>query len=72
MTYTKEQLVKALQEQWVHLFHDDYVPGDELYTSPEEHLEWLQGLSYEELVAETTTDLGEWRRPSFTRLGDGR
>ena len=59
MTYTKEQLVKALQEVWVHLCHDDYMPGDELYSSPEEHLEWLEGLTYEQLVEEATTDLGE-------------
>ena len=56
VTYTKEQLVKALQEQQVHLEQDDYEPDDELYTSPEEHLEWLEELTYEELIEETSTD----------------
>ena len=56
MTYTKEQLIQALHDEWVHLCHDDYEPGDELYTSPEEHLEWLQGLTYEQLVEETGCD----------------
>ena len=56
MTYTKEQLVKALQEQWVHLEQDDYQSGDELYISPEARLEWLKGLTYEQLVKETGCD----------------
>ena len=53
MTYTKEQLVKALQDEWEFLCHDDYDPDKD--GTMEEHLEWLKGLTYEQLIEETST-----------------
>ena len=54
MTYTKQQLVDALQKEYEWLCHDDFDPEEDL--SLEEHLEMLQELSYDELVEETSTD----------------
>ena len=54
MTYTKEQLVKALQDEWEFLCREDYNPDED--GTMEEHLEWLKGLTYEQLVEETGTD----------------
>lgn len=54
MEYTKAQLVDALHNEYEHLCHDDFDPETDI--SLEEHLEWLQTLTLEELVAETTTD----------------
>jgi len=54
VTYTKQQLVDALQKEYEWLCHDDFDPEEDL--SLEEHLEMLQELSYDELVEETSTD----------------
>ena len=54
MTYTKQQLIDALQKEYEWLCHDDFNPEEDL--SLEEHLEMLQELSYDELVEETSTD----------------
>lgn len=54
MTYTKQQLIDALQKEYEWLCHDDFDPEEDL--SLEEHLEMLQELSYDELVEETSTD----------------
>lgn len=53
-TYTKQQLIDALQKEYEWLCHDDFDPEEDL--SLEEHLEMLQELSYDELVEETSTD----------------
>jgi hypothetical protein len=53
MNYTKEQLIDALAAEWDYLCHDDYDPED---LTPEEHLEYLKSLTYEELIEETSTD----------------
>ena len=54
MTYTKDQLVDALQNEYEYLCHDDFDPETDM--SMEQHLEWLKTLTLEELIAETDTD----------------
>ena len=54
MTYTKEQLIEALYNEYLFLIHDDF-DGD-LDATPEEYLEMLKEMSYDELVEETGTD----------------
>ena len=54
MTYTKEQLVEALYNEYVWLCHDDYDPDVDV--SPEDYLEGLKEMTYDELVDETCTD----------------
>ena len=54
MTPTREQLIKALYREYEYLCHDDFDPDEDL--TPEEYLEMINTLSYEELVLETSTD----------------
>ena len=54
MTPTREQLIDALVKEYEYLCHDDYDPDEDL--TPEEYLEMINTLSYEELVLETSTD----------------
>ena len=54
MTYTREQLISALQHEYEFLCHDDY--DSDVDMSPSEYLTHLQSLSVDELVFETTTD----------------
>ena len=54
MTPTREQLIDALYREYEYLCHDDYDPDEDL--TPEEYLEMINTLSYEELVSETSTD----------------
>ena len=54
MNLTKEQLIDALYNEYVFLCHDDF-DGD-LDATPEEYLEMLKEMSYDELVEETQTD----------------
>lgn len=54
MNYSREQLINALVAEWEYLCHDDFDPGVDL--TPEEYLEFIEPLSYEELVLETGTD----------------
>ena len=54
MTYTRDQLIKALQHEYDYLIHDSYDPDVDL--TPEDHLDWLKSMSYDELVEETSTD----------------
>jgi len=54
MSVTKEQLIDALYNEYVFLCHDDF-DGD-LDATPEEYLEMLKEMSYDELVEETQTD----------------
>jgi len=54
MTYTREQLIHALAAEYDYLCHDDFDPDVDM--SPAEHLSYLQSLSLDDLIAETTTD----------------
>jgi len=54
MTVTKEQLIDALYQEYVFLIHDDY--DEAVDATPEEYLEMLKELSYEDLIVETGTD----------------
>ena len=54
MTYTKEQLIDALYNEYLFVIHDDYDPNVD--ATPEEYLEMLKEMSYDELVEETSTD----------------
>ena len=54
MTVSKEQLIDALYNEYVFLCHDDFDPDED--ATPEEYLEMLKEMSYDELVEETSTD----------------
>ena len=54
MTPTREQLIDALVKEYEYLCHDDYDPDEDL--TPEEYLEMINTLSYDELVSETSAD----------------
>ena len=54
MKYTRAQLIDALQHEYEYLCHDDFDPDVDM--TMEEHLEWLDTLTIEELVKETDTD----------------
>ena len=54
MIYTKEQLIEALYNEYVFLCHDDFDPDED--ATPEEYLEGLKGMTYDELIEETGTD----------------
>ena len=52
--YTRQQLIDALQTEFVQLMHD-VEPSDDDFTLVE-HLECLKAMSYDDLVVETSTD----------------
>ena len=52
--YTKEQLIESLYNEYSFLCHDDFDPDQD--TTPEEYLEMLKEMTYDELVEETSTD----------------
>lgn len=54
MTYTRDQLITAIQSEYEFLIHDDYDPDTDM--SPDEHLSYLQSLSLDDLIADTATD----------------
>ena len=54
MGYTKDQLIEALYQEYLFLCHDDFDPDED--PTPEEYLEMLKGMDYDELVEETSTD----------------
>jgi len=54
MTISKEQLIDALYNEYLFLCHDDFDPDED--PTPEEYLEMLKEMSYDELVEETQTD----------------
>lgn len=54
MSPTREQLIEALYNEYVFLCHDDFDPNED--PTPEEYLEMLQEMSYDELVEDTQTD----------------
>jgi hypothetical protein len=56
MNFPKELLIEALYNEYVFLCHDDYDPDVDV--SPEDYLEGLKEMTYDELVEETQTDEG--------------
>ena len=54
MNPTKEQLIEALYNEYMLLIHDDFDPDQD--ATPEEYLDMLKDMSYDELVEETSTD----------------
>jgi len=52
--YTRQQLIDALTYEYDYLCHDDFDPDVDM--SPDEHLEYLNSLSIEQLIDETDTD----------------
>ena len=49
-----EQLIEALYNEYVFLCHDDYDPDVDV--SPEDYLEGLKEMTYDELVEEASVD----------------
>ena len=58
MTYTKDQLIEALYTEYVFLCHDDFNPDED--ATPEEYLEMLKEMSYDELIEEISDDIDEF------------
>lgn len=58
MTHTQEELrlIKALYNEYVFLCHDDFDPDED--PTPEEYLDMLKEMTYDELVNETCTGEG--------------
>jgi len=54
MTYTRQQLIDALQREYEFLIHDDFDPDVDM--SADEHLAYLNSLSIDELIDDTNTD----------------
>jgi hypothetical protein len=52
--YSHQQLVDALQAEYIQLMHD-VEPTEDDFTF-DEHLDYLNSLSHDELVTETATD----------------
>ena len=53
MTYTTQQIIDALVNEWIYLCHDDPEPDDQ---TPEEYRKDLEEYTYDELIEETSTD----------------
>ena len=54
MAYQKQQRIQALVKEYEYLGHDDFDP--DVDPTPEEYLDSIKDLSYDELVEETQTD----------------
>jgi len=54
MTYTRDQLITALAAEYSFLCHDDFDPDVDM--SESDHLEYLNSLTIDQLIDETTTD----------------
>jgi hypothetical protein len=64
MTYTREQLINALQNEYEYLIHDDYDPDTDMSAS--EHLDYLNSLNVEQLIDATDCD-AEYTLDMFMR-----
>ena len=56
MKYHIDQLKEALYNEYEWLCHDDYDPDDPNDMSPEEYGQYLDTLTYDQLIEETSTD----------------
>ena len=54
MAYQKQQLIQALVKEYEYLCHDDFDPAVD--PTPEQYLDSIKDLSYDQLVEETQTD----------------
>ena len=54
MSVSKEQLIDALYKEYMFLIHDDFDPDED--PTPEEYLEMIKEMSYDELVEEACVD----------------
>ena len=54
MTHTKDQLIEALYNEYTFLCHDDFDPDED--ATPEEYLEMLKEMYYDELIEEAGVD----------------
>ena len=54
MAYQKQQLIQALVNEYEYLCHDDFDP--DVDPTPEEYLDSIKDLSYDELVEEAQVD----------------
>jgi serine/threonine-protein kinase RIO1 len=54
MTYTRAQLIHALQSEYELLIHDDFDPAVDM--SAADHLEYLNSLNVEQLIDVTDCD----------------
>ena len=52
--YSREQLIKALQTEYIASIEEDFNPDED--PTAEEYLAWLQSCPTDELIAETYTD----------------
>tara|TARA_E500000331_G_C16778453_1_gene507018 strand:+ start:208 stop:426 length:219 start_codon:yes stop_codon:yes gene_type:complete len=52
--YSSQQLIDALQGEYIQLMHD-VEPTEDDFTI-DEHLDWLNSMTHAELIAETNTD----------------
>ena len=64
MTYTRDQHINALQNEYEYLIHDDYDPDTDM--SPSEHLDYLNSLNVEQLIDATDCD-AEYTLDMFMR-----
>ena len=55
-TYTRVQLIDALSHEYDYLCHDDFDPDNDMSSS--EYRDYLDSLSYDQLIADTDTDDG--------------
>ena len=51
---SKEQLIDALYNEYVFLCHDDFNPDED--PTPEEYLEMIKEMTYDELIEESCVD----------------
>ena len=54
MTYSRDQLINALQHEYEHLISEDYDPNNDMSAS--EHLEYINSLNIKELIDATHCD----------------
>ena len=63
-TINRDHLITALQHEYAFLCHDDFDPDVDM--SESEHLDYLNSLTLEQLIVETTTD-DEYTLDDFMR-----
>ena len=54
MTYSRDQLINALQHEYEYLIHDDFDPDSDMSAS--EHLDFLNTLNVEQLIEQSSCD----------------